>query len=110
MKWWLAGGGVLLLAAAALILSRLGAEMSWLPDCPVRTLTGLLCPGCGTGRALAAYGAGDWLAGWRHNPLLPFAVFTIILLVLRPTLCAKRWVLLTIFAVIFAYTIMRNII
>jgi hypothetical protein len=44
------------------------------PPCPVFALTGLLCPGCGTLRALSALASGDIGAAWGHNPL---AVLTV---------------------------------
>lgn len=41
-----------------------------LPACPFKTLTGLECPGCGGGRALAAFARGDFPAVPDHNLLL----------------------------------------
>jgi hypothetical protein len=39
------------------------------PRCPLRTLTGWECPGCGSTRALSALARGDLAAAWRFNPL-----------------------------------------
>ena len=39
------------------------------PVCPVRFLTGLACPGCGSLRALHDLLHGNWSAAWRLNPL-----------------------------------------
>ncbi len=40
------------------------------PPCPVFALTGLMCPGCGTLRALHALMHGDIGRAWAFNPLL----------------------------------------
>mgnify|MGYP001616539604 CR=1 FL=1 len=37
--------------------------------CPVRFLTGHLCPGCGMGRSLVAAMRGDFSASFAHHPL-----------------------------------------
>jgi hypothetical protein len=39
-------------------------------DCPIRSLTGLQCPGCGSTRCLSAIGGGDIVGGFRYNPLV----------------------------------------
>ena len=38
--------------------------------CLFYELTGLYCPGCGSGRALLALLRGDWKEAFRHHPLL----------------------------------------
>lgn len=38
--------------------------------CYFRDLTGLYCPGCGSGRAVAATLRGDFLQAFRWNPML----------------------------------------
>lgn len=49
-------------------------------DCPIRSITGLQCPGCGSTRCLSAIGSGDLVEGFRHNPLMSLllAVMTIV--------------------------------
>jgi hypothetical protein len=47
-----------LLAAVGLLLGA-AAAACWPPGCPVREWTGLKCPGCGSGRAMAALLRGD---------------------------------------------------
>ena len=58
------------LAAAPVVLvaARLGAP---LPACPLKAVTGIDCPGCGTGRAITALAHGDMVAMLDHNLLLP---------------------------------------
>ena len=43
------------------------------PPCPTFALTGLMCPGCGTLRALYALLHGDLASAWRANPLAVLA-------------------------------------
>ena len=45
-----------------------------LPPCPLRTLTGIPCPGCGAGRSISALLDGDFLAAVDHNVLVPLAI------------------------------------
>ncbi len=56
-----------LLAAAVcayLLSGRFGLR------CLFYELTGLYCPGCGSGRAVLALMHGDWKGAFRHHPLL----------------------------------------
>jgi hypothetical protein len=46
------------------------AEYIWLPACPFRVWTGLLCPGCGTLRATHHVLNGQFDTAFRHQPLL----------------------------------------
>lgn len=51
------------------------------PRCPVKSLTGLDCPGCGSGRAFHALMNGRFVEAWNFNPWLPVALaFAIIAL------------------------------
>jgi hypothetical protein len=53
------------------------ATYGFYPVCPLHQLTGLLCPGCGTLRALHQLTRGNFAAAWGLNPfvvtLLPVA-------------------------------------
>ncbi len=40
------------------------------PVCPLHEMTGLLCPGCGTLRALHQLTHGNFAAAWGFNPLV----------------------------------------
>lgn len=66
---------LILLAAGATTLWLLGDRLWLLPTvCPVRALTGLYCPGCGSTRAASALLHGDLVEAFGHNPLA--VVFT----------------------------------
>ena len=65
--------GPLLAAALALVAAANllpAAVLGWLPACPLRTMTGLLCPLCGATHALFALARGDVGAAWRSHPLV----------------------------------------
>lgn len=59
----------------AVVLACFGpnAAGSILPPCPFRMLTGWLCPGCGSTRALHALLHGDLVRAVSMNPLLVIA-------------------------------------
>jgi hypothetical protein len=61
-----AGGA---LAAAALLFAFDPAATWWFPSCPLNTLTGWLCPFCGSLRALHALLHGAPQTAWTFNPL-----------------------------------------
>ena len=42
----------------------------WYPPCLLRVSTGLLCPGCGSGRTVHALVHGEWARALNLNPLL----------------------------------------
>lgn len=74
-----AAAPVLLLAfAAALLLRFPPARYSFYPQCPIHYYFGILCPGCGTTRALAALLHGNLSEAFRLNALttmlLPIAI------------------------------------
>ena len=60
--------GLALPAAIALVLIYLRGEMGL--QCPFYALTGLYCPGCGSGRAAYALLHGHLAASFRYQPLL----------------------------------------
>ena len=56
-----AAAAVLALGAVAIVLRAFPPDRAaFYPSCPFHALTGLLCPGCGGTRALAALVAGRW--------------------------------------------------
>lgn len=58
------------LVAMAWLARRLGLP---LPGCPLRELTGVPCPFCGSTRAFAALAELNFLGAFRLNPLVSFA-------------------------------------
>ncbi len=77
-------------AAAGAVLAGLGAVHVPRPAtlCPLRAMTGVPCPVCGTTTALARLGRLDALGALAANP---FAVLGLIALVLAPLLW-PRWI------------------
>jgi len=59
----------LALAAAMVIFAFDPATTWWFPSCPLHALTGLLCPLCGSLRAVHALLAGAPVAAFFLNPL-----------------------------------------
>ncbi len=57
------------LALAALLRLFPPTRYPFYPPCPFHTLLGILCPGCGGTRALAALLAGRWAEAVRQNLL-----------------------------------------
>jgi len=49
-----------------------------LPPCPLRALTGLPCPGCGSARCIADLLDGDLPAALDHNLLVPAALVVVV--------------------------------
>ena len=57
-------------------------KTGFFPVCPFRALTGFLCPGCGTTRALHHLFHGDVMAAFQLNPftmvMLPILLFALV--------------------------------
>lgn len=72
------------LFGAAIILLRVfdPATSGVFPPCPLRYLTGLYCPGCGSLRAMHALLHGELGRAWAMNPLmivtLPFVTYGLV--------------------------------
>jgi len=102
--------GVALAAApVTLLAARLGAP---LPPCPLKVLTGLECPGCGTGRAITALAHGDLPAVLDHNFILPIVgplvvVSLIGVLFNRTPLLARRGWALPMLILVTGFWILR---
>ena len=65
----ISGLSVLFAGVITFILFSGGPSVSWFPQCLLRRLTGLHCPGCGMTRALHALLHGDFFAAFRFNPV-----------------------------------------
>lgn len=89
-----------------------------LPPCPLRWLSGLFCPGCGSTRALHGLLHGDLAAALSFNPLLVLALPFVALLLANQVFVlpeglqalarrigdARPWAVLLI-----AYMVLRNL-
>ena len=68
------------MAATAYVTAVDPSHRAVFPACPVRSLTGWWCPGCGLTRATHHLMHGDVLGALRYNALLPFVLTLITLL------------------------------
>lgn len=116
---------IILFISSALILGAVytlfdPAETVWMPKCPVYTLTGLNCPGCGSQRALHALLHGDIGEAFRANALL-FLFVPLIITLAVGEINNKRWprfykavfhpvMIYGILAIVVGWAIVRNII
>lgn len=101
---------------AAVIVGKPG-HASFLPPCVFHALTGLLCPGCGTTRALWYLVHGHPVRALGENALsmtlMPFIVYDLGAVLTRrwravsPRL--RPWMMWTLFAVVIAFTVARNL-
>ena len=63
-------GALTTLGAAAVVVATAAVAPGitrYVPPCPVHSMTGLDCPGCGTTRAVLALTRGDVAAAFGHN-------------------------------------------
>ena len=112
---------LLLLGIAGCLCLYFGhpAEYAWLPSCPFRVWTGLLCPGCGTLRATHYFLNGQVATAFRYQPLLFCLLPILVLLVGRmfyekvrntsvalPFECQLYWLIVTVICLFF---VLRNI-
>ena len=81
----------------------------WLPPCFFHQLTGILCPGCGSTRALHAMIHGDVLRSLHNNALLLPALAVILSLAAFPRLAVNRRFVTAVLAIVVAFMILRNI-
>jgi hypothetical protein len=90
------------------------------PLCPFHALTGLHCPGCGTGRALYQLLHGNVWAAMRLNPLavvlLPPVAYGMLSVALQfvglkrlPSKFIPAFWIWTLLAVILLYWVLRNV-
>ncbi len=77
---------VILLAGIAVVYKYLDPSVVPIfPRCPFRLLTGYLCPGCGSQRAIHHLLNLDLPGAWRMNPLLVIALpYLALVLLLQP--------------------------
>jgi len=72
----LAGAGTLIISTGAVVVGYFNPTTAGLfPVCPLYTLTGIHCPGCGLTRGFHALFHGDVLTALQFNALLPIFAF-----------------------------------
>lgn len=79
------------------------------PRCPVFSLTGWKCPGCGTARALHAALHGRFAEALRLNAALPVVLALLALCVARPRLARRPALAWTVLALALAWAVARNL-
>lgn len=107
--------------AGALAVAPHVARAGVIPPCPVKALTGLDCPGCGSGRMVLALARGDVAAAVDHN-LVAFAVLVAGVVWVLASLAGRarlgmrlpafvdgRWAAVTVAAVSFGWAVARNL-
>lgn len=88
----------------------------WFPPCPFRAVTGLLCPGCGSQRAVHALLNADIASAWGYNPAfvlsLPLLAVLTMSVPFSPLKRLRRsvWLPRVVLAAIVAWWVGRNLI
>ena len=115
-----AGGAAAFVVGAGVVAYINPTESHILPVCPLYTLTGIACPGCGLTRAFHALFNGDWVVALDFNLLAPvwavilaYVTISLILLAVRgrglpmwPTNPRFLWAFM---AVLLIFGVLRNI-
>lgn len=101
--------GILAIAGASyLALTFVGLRIS----CPIHSLTGVFCPGCGSTRAATALLRGDLELAFHNNALLLLSPVLVLTGVLISRYSKNRiWFYLFIailLVVVIAFTVLRN--
>ncbi len=81
-------------------------------DCPILTITGFYCPGCGITRLFQSLLAGQIYQAFRYNPLLFIILITTpVYLVIYPKINQKnnKRILYGTVIIVLLYTVLRNI-
>lgn len=95
-----------LLVAAGLLVGA-AAAVAWQPGCPLRSLTGLKCPGCGSGRALGALVGGNVIQAIYWNAMLGPLVVGLVVAGWQKPWRLRRWMLWG--AAVLGFGILRNL-
>ena len=91
------------------------------PRCPFLMLTGWLCPGCGSQRAIHALLHFDFVAAWRYNAMLVLSIPYLVLLLVAEWLGRRgqghlyrvlnsEVMIWCYFALVVGWWILRNVI
>ena len=114
---------IALIAAIYLYSQYDPEEYVLFPKCPVYTLTGYKCPGCGSQRAFHNLFHGNFLTAFMYNPLMvllmPYALLGIYieyiankynrLIISLRNIFFGNWSVIVLAIVIILFTIIRNI-
>ena len=106
--------------ACAVLYLRDPADGGFYPPCPFRAMTGLDCPGCGTGRALHRVLHGNAIEAFDLNPLAMLMLPVLGLMVASsvasalqirkiPRIRAPGWAIWALPAVVITFWIARNL-
>jgi hypothetical protein len=79
------------------------------PPCPLHALTGLLCPGCGSVRAMHRLVHGDLCGALSMNPLMVASLPFLALLACRRSWCYRPWLPWLSLGILVAYGALRNV-
>lgn len=84
---------LLVLLAGGAVALTVPSLRALVPPCPVRELTGLYCPGCGSARVLAALLNGDVATALSMNALIVFLLPTLAFVLVGDSLwlAGVRW-------------------
>jgi hypothetical protein len=99
------------------------SDYAFFPKCPVYTITGYKCPGCGSQRAFYNLFQGNLITAFRYNPLMfilvPYILFGIYIEYIANlsnerifrlrSIFYDKWAILILAIIIITYTIIRNI-
>ena len=101
--------GILAIAGASyLALTYVGLRIS----CPIHSLTGVFCPGCGSTRAARALLGGDLQLAFHNNALLLISpVLVLVGLLISKYSKNRMWLYLFIaalFVLVVTFTVLRN--
>lgn len=120
VRWTAAAGAALMAAGSGTVAYFDPAKANFLPVCPLYSLTGFACPGCGLTRGFHALFHGDVLTALDFNALIPIWVVIFGYGLLSMTLLAVRgrglpmWsigpkVLFGFMAMLILFGVLRNL-
>jgi len=115
-----AGGAALMAAGAGVVAYFDPAKASFLPACPILSVTGFACPGCGLTRGFHSLFHGDIIPALDFNLLVPFwalifgwMLVSLVVLAVRGRGLSmwpvKPAALVIIFLVLVLFGVLRNI-
>jgi hypothetical protein len=79
------------------------------PECPVNSLSGFYCPGCGTLRSLHFLLHGQFIQAISHNVLMILSIPVLTWMAFRPSWVQNPAAPWAAFGIIVAYTVARNL-